>query len=133
MDVTAQRNNIEGQIPTGASTLLSSASRTTTQTSQDLMNHDCRGIIVVLDMTNVGTGSVTLSIDGKDPVSGKYFNLLTGAAVTTNSTNVYRVYPGLTAAANAIVNDVLPRTYRIVVTANNGNAATYSVGQMLIV
>ena len=75
---------------------------------------------------------ITLEIDGKDPVSGKYYSLLTGAAVVTNVTNVYRVYPGLTASANATANDVLPRTWRIKVTANNANSATFSVGVMLL-
>jgi hypothetical protein len=121
-----QRGNIDNI------TVLASAARTTTQTQADQTNYNHRGIIVVLDMTTVGTGSVTLEIDGKDPVSGKYYALLTGAAVTTNSTNVYRVYPGLTAAANATANDVLPRTWRIKVTANNANSATYSVGAMIL-
>ncbi len=112
--------------------VLSSAARTTTQTQADQTNYNHRGIIAVLDMTVVGTGSVTLEIDGKDPVSGKYYSLLTGAAVVTNVTNVYRVYPGLTASANATANDVLPRTWRIKVTANNANSATFSVGVMLL-
>lgn len=112
--------------------LLASASRTTTQTSSDIVNYNHRGIQVILDMTTVGTGSVTVTIDGKAKV-GTYYNLLTGAAVTTNSTNVYRIYPGLTAAANLVANDVLPRTFRIVVTANNANAAVYSVDYALVV
>lgn len=113
-------------------TLLASASRTTTQTGADTTNYNHRGIHAVLDMTTVGTGSVTLTIEAKDEVSGKYYTLLAGAAVTANSTNVYKVYPGLTAAANAVANDVLPRTFRITVTANNANAAVYSVGYSLI-
>lgn len=112
--------------------ILTSASRTTTQTGADNENVFHRGIVVILDMTTVGTGSVTLEIDGKDPVSGKYYAILTGAAVVTNSTNIYKVYPGLTAAANVAANDLLPKTWRIVVTANNANAATYSVGAILM-
>jgi hypothetical protein len=83
---------------------------------------------VVLDMTVVGTGSVTLTIQGKDEASGKYYTLLAGAAVTTNSTNVYTVFPGAPATANVSANDIVPRTFRILVTANNANSATYSVG-----
>ncbi|MDE1904966.1 MAG: hypothetical protein KGH75_00765 [Rhodospirillales bacterium] len=113
-------------------TLVASAAYTTTQTSADQTNTNGRGVIVVLDMTAVGTGSVTLEIDGKDPVSGKYYTILTGAAVTSNSTNIYRVYPGLTAAANATASDVLPRTWRAKVTANNANSATYSVGAIIL-
>lgn len=113
--------------------LLPSAAYTTTQTTPDQTNVNGRGLIVVLDMTNVTAGpSVTLEIDGRDPVSGKYYPILTGAAVTTDSTNIYRVYPGLTAVANQTVNDVLPRTWRVKVTANNANSGTYSVGAMII-
>jgi len=112
--------------------ILASGSRTTTQTSADFNNVLHRGLTVVLDMTVVGTGSVTLTIRGKDPVSGKYFTLLAGAAVVTNSTNVYRVYPGLTVAANAVASDVLPEVWDILVTANNANPATYSVYASLL-
>jgi hypothetical protein len=38
----------------------------------------------------------------------------------------------LTAAANVAASDLLPRTYQIVITANNANSATYSVGANLI-
>lgn len=111
---------------------LASAARTTTQTGADTTNYGWSGIQVVLDMTVVGTGSVTLTIQGKDAVSGKYFTLLAGAAVVTNVTNVYTVYPGITAAANVSASFVLPRVFRILVTANNANSATYSVGYCLL-
>jgi hypothetical protein len=95
------------------------------------VNYNGRNLIVVLDMTVVGTGSVTVSIDGKDAVSGKYYNILTGAAITTNSTNRYRITPLLASVANSIAQDLLPRVFRIVVTANNANTATYSVGYVI--
>jgi len=113
-------------------TILSSAARTTTQTGSDQTNRNARGIAVVLDMTAVGTGSVTLTIEGKDPLSGKYVTLLAGIAVTTNSTNVYTVYPGYAATANVSANAALWRTWRVNVTANNANSATYSVGSILL-
>lgn len=113
-------------------TISASAAQTTTQTSADQTNYNGRGVIVTLDMTVVGTGSVTLEIDMKDPVSGKYVALLTGAAVVGNSTNVYTVYPGAPSTANVSVNSPLPRTWRVKVTANNANSATYSVGASVI-
>jgi hypothetical protein len=63
---------------------LTSTSRTTTQTSPDFSNLSGQALVVVLDMTTVGTGSVTLTINGKDTASGKYYLLLAGAAVITN-------------------------------------------------
>lgn len=111
--------------------LLASAARTTTQTGADVTNYNGRGVKVILDTTTASTGSVTLSIQGKD-ANGVYFTMLTGAAVTTVSTNVYTLYPGLVAVANQVVADILPRTFRIVVTANNANSQTYSVGYEII-
>lgn len=97
-------------------------------TGPDIINLNARGITVVLDMTVVGTGSVTLTIQGKDVASGKYYTLLAGAAVITNSTNRYTVFPGAPVAANVSANDALPYVYRILVTANNANPTTYTVG-----
>lgn len=111
--------------------LLPSISRTTTQTSGDLTNITGNTLTVVLDVTSAGTGSVTVTINGKDSASGKYYLLLSGAAVTTNSTNRYRVGPALAASANAVAQDYLPRTFQIVVTANNANAMTYTLGYSL--
>jgi len=112
--------------------VITAAAATTTQTGPDMSNGAFRGIKAVLDMTTVGTGSVTLTIQGKDAASGKYYTLLAGAAVTTNSTNVYTVFPGAPATANVSANDQLPKTFRILVTANNANAATYTVGVTLL-
>jgi hypothetical protein len=82
--------------------------------------------------TTGGLGSVTLTIQGRDTTSGKYYTLLAGAAVTSVSTNVYTVAPALTAAANSVANMVVPRTIRVLVTANNANPMTYSVGASVI-
>lgn len=120
-----------GNVDTAA--LITATGATTTQTGADQPNVNGRGVKVVLNMTNVGTGSVTLSIQGKDAASGAYYTILTGAAVTTVGTNIYTVYPGATAAAGAAVSDILPRTWRVVVTANNVNSTTYTVGASVIV
>jgi hypothetical protein len=114
-------------------TLITAVGATTSQTGTDQININGKGVKVVLDMTNVGTGSVTLTIQGKDVVSGKYYTLLAGAAVITNSTNVYELYPGLTAVASVSANTTLPRTWRVITTANLANATTYTVGASIIV
>ena len=132
---TAQPGNTQNTTPWLVSmgppadlTLIASAAFTTTQTTADQSNFAGKGLRVVLSVTNAGTGSVTLEIDAKDVASGVYSLLLTGVAVTTNSTNIYVIHPELTAAANSIAKDVLPHTWRVKVTANNANSITYSVG-----
>lgn len=114
-------------------TSLASAARTTTQTLADISTNGKSFLNVVLDLTvnTGGLGSVTLTINGKDPASGKYYLILAGAAVTTVSTNRYKVGPTITAAANAIAQDYLPATIQLVVTANNANTTTYSLGYSL--
>lgn len=120
-----------GNVDTAA--LINASAVTTTQTGADQTNFNGRGLIVVFNMATVGTGSVTLTIQGKDAASGQYYTILAGAAVTTNSTNVYTVYPGGPATANVAANSPLPRTWRVLATANNANATTYTVGASVIV
>jgi hypothetical protein len=113
---------------TSATAAITATAATTTQTSADIGNNSGRTMSVILDTTSIGTGSVTVTINGKDPASGKYYPLLAGAAVTTNATTVYHVGPGMTVTANVSANVPVPKVVQIVVTANNANAATYTVG-----
>lgn len=113
--------------------LLGGAGLTTSQTGTDQTNHNGRGVQVVLDMTSVGTGSVTLTVQGKSETANKYYTLLAGANVTTNSTNVYTVYPGNQVAVNVSASTVVPRTWRVITTANNANPCTYTVSACVIV
>lgn len=119
-------NNTEG-------TAIASAARTATNNSADIINYNGRALIAVLNVTVAGTGSVTLSIQGKDPVSAAYYTILAGAAVTTVSTNVYVVGLGITETANVDVAFPLPRTFRVLITHNNANSITYSVGYTICV
>lgn len=111
--------------------LLPSAARTTTQTSRDIRSSGFHWLDVVLDMTAVGTGSVTVTINFKDVASGKYILLLSGAAVATNVTNNYTIGPTVAAVANVSATRSLPDVLQVVMTANNSNSATYSVVAVL--
>lgn len=72
------------------------------------------GVKVVIDITAVGgVPTATFKIQGKDPVSGKYFDILTSAALAATGTVVLTVFPGIAAAANVSANDVMPRIWRV--------------------
>ncbi len=115
-------------------TILASAARTTTTNSADFTNYNARGAHFFIDVTAVtATPSITVNIQGKDPVSGTYYNLLTSVAITTVSTAVLKLYPGIGAVANAAAADILPRTYRVSVTHADADSITYSVGASLVV
>jgi hypothetical protein len=109
-------------------TILPSAARTTTQTS-DIINVDgCSGINLFINITNAGTGSITATIEGKDVTSGTFYTILSSGNLATNQFKRLTVFPGAPVSANASANDLLPKEIRVVITHNNANTITYSVG-----
>ena len=108
-------------------TLLASAARTTAQTSQDFSAEEVLSSDFVFNVTlDPGTASVTPSIQGKDPVSGAYYTILTGAAVAATGITVMRVGPTITAAANVAANAILPKEFRVSVAVADAESLTYS-------
>lgn len=108
--------------------LAPSAARTSTFTSPDQDNPQWRGVSIILDVTAYTSGTWTVHIEGKDIASGKYYTLLTGAAVNSTGTNVYRIYPSLANVANVSASSTLPRTWRVRVVGASTPSATFSVG-----
>lgn len=115
--------------PRSGVTILASGARTTTQTSDDYQGGT--GLHLIINMTSAGTGSVTPKIQGKGNL-GTYYDILVGSAITTDSVNVLKVGPGIGQVANGAAADILPPTWRVVVTANNANSATYSVTAVML-
>jgi hypothetical protein len=107
---------------------LASAARTTTQTLTDIDTNGGTLLNVVYDQTVGATNSNVITINGKDSASGKYYLILSSAALASVATTRLKVGPNVTAAANTIAQDYLPDTIQIVVTAGNANSATYSLG-----
>lgn len=114
-------------------TALASAARTASTQSADLTNYNHRGVALTIDVTAIGAApSITVAVQAKDPLSGKYVTLLTSAAIVAVSTVRLRVYPGLANVANLAADDLLPRTWRVNVTHANGDSITYSIGAAMI-
>lgn len=112
-----------GNVETGALVVPTTSS----VNGADQTNHNGRGITVVVDITALTGTSITFTIQGKDPTSGKYYTLLVSAALVGTGTTILRVGPGLTAAANTVANDQLPRTFRVITTAVALSALTATV------
>lgn len=113
----------------GTATLLASAERTATTSSTDQTNYNWRGAHIVIDVTAIAaTPSIVVTVQGKDVISGKYYTILTSAAITGTGTTVLRIYPGLVAVANLTISDILPRLWRVSVVAADADSITYSVG-----
>lgn len=116
-------------------TAFASAARTTSQNGADITTYNARGLIVVVN-TSLVPGSApsnVVTIQGKDALSGVYYDLLASAAITGVGTVVLQVSPELTDSPNLVKKQLLPRVIRVVITAGNANSATYSVGYVLTV
>lgn len=125
-DYDRQRNNEAFEV-------LPSAARTATNNSSDFTNYNSRGLHIAFDVTAVsGTGSVTPVIQGLDPSSGKYYDLLVGPTVTATGLNIIKLYPGIVASANASASDILPRTWRVEIRHADASSYTYSVGANVV-
>jgi hypothetical protein len=105
------------------------------ENGDDQTNISARGVAVVVDITAItGTSpTLTVTIEGKDTASGKYYTLLASVALSATGTTVLTVYPGLSAAANSVANDVLPRTWRVkTAIGGTGPSVTATVGACTI-
>lgn len=128
-DVAVQVTLPAVNVDTGA--LVNVTNATTTQFSADQTNANYRGLILVCNVSAIAAGTIAVSVQGKDLVSGAYYTLFTGAAVATAILTTYQVYPGSTPAVSSF-NGPLPTTWRVMVTAVNALPVTYTVSATLI-
>jgi hypothetical protein len=108
-------------------TVLASAARTANINSGDQTNYNARTLYLTWDITAAATGTLTLTIKYKDSLSGKYVTLLASAAQAGTGTVTLKVGPDLTAAANTVAKEAVPRLWRAEVTGSDGSSWTYSV------
>lgn len=125
-------------------TLLTSAARTVTTNSADIINTSYRGAHVIINVTVFTTGTWTPIIQGKDPQTGNYYTILTGPPIAATGTWILKVYPSrldgysvdpvlgdLTSGVNLyLVDDFLPRTWRISMVGASTPNATFSVSYL---
>lgn len=114
--------------------IFASAIRTAaTYTSDELYNANWKGVRLYIDRT-VATGTLTVSIEGRDPVTDSWFTI-TGAttpALTSAIATTLTVYPGITAAAgtgttSTEVSTFLPCAWRVKAVVAT-DTTTWSIG-----
>lgn len=112
-----------------------SAARTASPTAMTRLKNSTggRGLVVIIDTTAAGSSpSTVFTIQGYDPITEKYYTILASAAITATGTVILRVFPGATAAANLVANDVLPAEWRVIATHGNGTSHTYIVSAVVL-
>lgn len=101
----------------------------------DIGNTSASGCVAVIDVTAIsGTSpSLTVTIEGKDSLSGKYYTILQSAALTAVGTTVLRIHPAMTAAANTVAADMMPDAFRVTAAiAGTTPSVTATVAAILV-
>lgn len=113
-------------------TILASAARTTAQ-DVDITNNSGRKYLhLTIDVTvDPAAASITPTIRGKDALSGKYYDILVGSAIAATGTVILKIGPALTAAANLVANDFIPRLWNFEMAVADTDSMTYSVSFQL--
>lgn len=117
----------------GNGLLLASAQYNTTVNSADQANLTYQGAHIVINTTAYTSGTYTPKVQGKDPVSGVYYDILVGTGtntITGTGIIVLKVYPGVGAIAGGATNDMLPQIWRLQMIPSGGAVATFSAGYL---
>lgn len=117
----------------GNGILFASAQQNTTVNSSDQTNLTYQGAHIVINTTAYTSGTYTPHVQGKDPNSGVYYDILVGTGsntVTGTGTIVLKVYPGTGAIAGGATNDMLPQIWRLQMVASGGAVATFSAAYL---
>jgi hypothetical protein len=108
---------------------LPSAARTATKDGDPVKNDHWRGCHVIINVTSItATPLLTPRIQGKDPVSDGWYDVLVGSVISATGMTVLKVYPGIAAVANVAASDLLPSVFRVRIDHADADSATYSVG-----
>lgn len=86
------------------------------------------GIIVDFDATaKAATPSVTVKIQGQDPVTLAWYDIIESAALTDAGHKTIYVHPAITAVANVAAAVCVPEHVRVVSVHSDTDALTFSV------
>lgn len=119
-------------------TLFPSAARAVAQAyaSDDQQNLESSGGHIIINVTAItASPSVVFKIQGRVPDTGTtalYYDILVSAAIVGTGVTVLKVFPGFPVTANVSVNDILPRTWRVIATHGDTDSITYSVTASLV-
>lgn len=115
-------------------TLLASTVMTGTFTSADITSASStlyKGAHVIVNVTSYSGGTYTLHVQGKDPVSGAYYDILVGTPIRAAGINVFKVYPGIIAMAGGAAADFIPSVWRVQLVGASNPLMTLSIAANL--
>lgn len=115
-----------------AAQILASAARTAvTVNSGDQTNCCYPSVAVIMNVSAYTTGNYTPVVQGKDPVSSTYYDILVGPAISSTGITIIKVGPGIVPLTNASAADWLPRVWRVQIRGAASPSMTFSIGAFL--
>ena len=108
--------------------LAPSAVRTTFDPTDTDNTEDYRSVIIVWDITAITGNLLQVKINGKDLLSGEYYEIFASDPIASTGTYVFHVGDGTADDDNIAVGTRLPRVWQLSVTHLNSNPTTYSIG-----
>lgn len=115
-------------------TILESAARTATNVSTIFTSNEALATTFVIDVTAItATPSVVPLVEGKDPLSGSFYTILSGTAFTATGTTTMQVGKDLEIVSGEAASDFLPAEYRVTFTHADADSITYSVSAIHLV
>ena len=94
---------------------------TATTNGADQINLAGSAAHVIINITTLtGTApTATFTVQGKIPSasSATYYTILASTAIAATGTTILKIGAALTASANAVANDIMPRDFRVIMTA----------------
>ena len=110
-------------------TIFTSTARAATVVSAVFSAEEVINSTFIFDVTAVSaTPSVVPTIEGKDQLSGSFYTVATGAAITATGTTTLQIGKDLEIVASEAASDFLPKEYRVTMTHADGDSITYTVG-----
>lgn len=116
------RNNTTGVIIAAGATSTNAGVSTTT--------YNASKAVILINVSAYTSGSLTVTVNGVSS-TGYTYPILTSTAISAAGVTPLRIFPGSTPSANAVANDMVPRTLQVVVTGTF--VATYGIDYELSV
>lgn len=105
--IDRHRNNTTGVVIAAGATATNAGVTTTT--------YNASRAVIILNVSAFTSGTITVTINGVTS-SGYTYPILVSAAIGATGVTPLRIFPGATASANAVANDMVPRSLQVVTT-----------------
>jgi len=113
--------------------VFSSTARTASPDPVVVSTGNAPAMYVIVEVTlDAASASVVFNIDLWDPITGTGVTILDSAAVASVSSNIYKISPALTAAANLVAAEHVPPFVKISPVHADADAITYQVTAILL-